>query len=48
MIIACLPNPKKFTVLPMSRRVRSRYPMVMDQMDNLEGDEDIEAVIKTP
>ncbi len=46
MIIACLPNPKKFTVVPMSRRVRSRYPRIMQQMDNLEGDEDIEDVLK--
>ena len=48
MIIACLPNPKKFSVTPMSSRVRWRYPQIMEQMDNLEGDEDIEAVIKTP
>ena len=48
MIIACLPNPKKFSVKPMSRRVQSRYPWILEQMDNLEGDEDVEAVIKTP
>jgi monofunctional glycosyltransferase len=48
MIIACLPNPKRFTVVPLSRWVRWRYPHIMEQMDNLEGDEDIEAVIKTP
>ena|SRR5579872_1884915 len=48
MIIACLPNPKKFSVVPMSARVRSRYPWIMEQMDNLEGDDDVEAVIKTP
>ncbi len=48
MIIACLPNPKKFSVKPMSRRVQWRYPQILDQMDNLEGDEDVEAVIKTP
>jgi monofunctional glycosyltransferase len=48
MIIACLPNPKIFTVVPMSRRVRWRYPQIMDQMDNLDGDEDVDAVIKTP
>jgi monofunctional glycosyltransferase len=48
MIIACLPNPKKFTVKPMSRRVGWRYPQIMAQMSNLEGDEDVEAVIKTP
>jgi len=47
MIIACLPNPKKFTVAPMSRRVQWRYPHIMAQMDNLEGDDDVEAIIKT-
>ena len=46
MIIACLPNPKKFTVKPMSHRVSWRYPQIMTQMDNLEGDDDVEAVIK--
>ena len=46
MIIACLPNPKKFTVRPMSRRVQWRYPKIMVQMSNLEGDEDIEEVLK--
>lgn len=45
MIIACLPNPKKFTVVPMSRRVKWRYPKIMVQMDNLAGDEDVEEVI---
>jgi monofunctional biosynthetic peptidoglycan transglycosylase len=48
MIIACLPNPKKFSVKPMSRRVSWRYPQIMEQMNNLEGDEDVEEVIKTP
>ncbi|MCW3122823.1 MAG: monofunctional biosynthetic peptidoglycan transglycosylase [Flavipsychrobacter sp.] len=48
MIIACLPNPKKFSVTPISHRVAWRYPQIMEQMDNLEGDEDVEAVIKTP
>lgn len=46
MIIACLPNPKKFTVKPMSHRVQWRYPQIMAQMNNLEGDEDIEEVLK--
>lgn len=46
MIIACLPNPKKFTVKPMSRRVSWRYPQIMSQMDNLEGDPDIEELIR--
>lgn len=43
-IIACLPNPKKFTVKPMSRWVAWRYPHIMEQMDNLQGDEDIDAL----
>lgn len=48
MIIACLPNPKKFTVVPMSRRVQWRYPRIMEQMNNLEGDDDVEDIIRTP
>ena len=46
MIIACLPNPKKFSVKPVSRRVGWRYPHIMEQMDNLDGDEDVEDVIR--
>ncbi len=38
MIIACLPNPKKFTVKPMSRRVKWRFPNIVSQMNNLSGD----------
>lgn len=44
-IIACLPNPKKFTVRPMSRRVQWRSPQIISQMSNLSGDEDLEAII---
>lgn len=46
MIISCLPNPKKFTVKPMSRRVAWRYPQILKQMNNLEGDEDIKALLR--
>ncbi len=46
MIIACLPNPKKFLVKPMSRRVAWRYPQILKQMNNLEGDEDIKALLR--
>jgi monofunctional biosynthetic peptidoglycan transglycosylase len=46
MIAACLPNPKLYTVKPLSRYVGSRYDNVMQQMDNLDGDEDIDAIIK--
>ena len=46
MIIACLPNPKKFTVKPMSRRVAWRYPQILKQMSNLEGDEDVKTLLR--
>ena len=46
MIIASLPNPKKFLVKPMSRRVAWRYPQILKQMNNIEGDEDIKALLK--
>ncbi|HEY4150084.1 MAG TPA: monofunctional biosynthetic peptidoglycan transglycosylase, partial [Chitinophagaceae bacterium] len=41
MIAACLPNPKVFTIKPISERVASRAPWIMLQMNNLGGDEDI-------
>lgn len=46
MIIASLPNPKKFSVKPMSRRVAWRYPQILKQMNNIEGDEDIKALLR--
>lgn len=36
MIVAALPNPKKFTVKPMSRRVKWRYPQIVRQMRNVD------------
>ena len=45
MIAACLPNPKGYTVKPLSRHVASRYPWILRQMGNLEGDPDIQALI---
>jgi monofunctional biosynthetic peptidoglycan transglycosylase len=33
MIIACLPNPKRFTIKPMSKRVAWRYPQILKQME---------------
>jgi len=46
MIISCLPNPKRFSVKPISRRVAWRYPQILKQMNNLEGDEDIKALLR--
>ncbi|MBL0145989.1 MAG: monofunctional biosynthetic peptidoglycan transglycosylase [Chitinophagaceae bacterium] len=45
-IAACLPNPKKFTVKPLSSFVANRYDDIMRQMNNLEGDADVQEIIK--
>jgi monofunctional biosynthetic peptidoglycan transglycosylase len=45
-IIAGLPNPKKFTANPMTRRVAWRYPQILREMNNIETDEDIVALLK--
>jgi monofunctional biosynthetic peptidoglycan transglycosylase len=46
MIAASLPNPKRYTVKPMSRWVARRYPWIVGQMNQLRGEEDIEALLK--
>jgi len=46
MIIACLPNPKRFSVKPASVRVAWRYPQILREMHNIEDDEDVLAIIK--
>jgi monofunctional biosynthetic peptidoglycan transglycosylase len=48
MIAACLPNPKKYVVNPPSKYINRRYPWILGQMNNLEGDEEIEALIRPP
>lgn len=46
MIAACLPNPKMYTVKPLCNYVAHRYDNIMQQMNNLDGDEDIDALLK--
>lgn len=46
MIIACLPNPKKFTVVPISKRVAWRYPQILREMNNIEDDDSILKIIQ--
>jgi len=48
MIAACLPNPKRWKVKPLSRYVAFRSRWVMLQMSLLEPDPDVQRVIKTP
>jgi monofunctional biosynthetic peptidoglycan transglycosylase len=45
-IAACLPNPKRFTVKPLSGYVASRYDNIMRQMNNLRGDADVQEIIR--
>jgi monofunctional glycosyltransferase len=46
MIAATLPNPKQYTIKPLSNYVANRYVYILRQMNNLEGDPDIEELIK--
>ena len=46
MIAAVLPNPKVYTIKPLSNYTAHRYKDIMRQMDNLDGDEDMEELIK--
>lgn len=46
MIAACLPNPKKFTVKPLSHFVSWRSNWIMRQMGNLGADEDVMKIVR--
>lgn len=46
MIAASLPNPVRYTVKPVSTYVSRKYPWVLRQMNNLDGDPDILKIIR--
>ena len=46
MIAACLPNPKRYKVKPLSGYVANRSQWILQQMSFLEPDQDIQRVIK--
>lgn len=46
MIAACLPNPKRYKVKPLSGYVALRSQWVLQQMSFLEPDPDIQEIIK--
>jgi monofunctional glycosyltransferase len=46
MIAACLPNPKEYTIKPLSRYVAKRSGTIIMQMNLLTGDADIDALVK--
>ena len=45
LIIACLPNPKLYTVKPLSRFVSWKSSWIMRQMNNIQDDADIKALL---
>ncbi len=47
MIAACLPNPKRFKVKPLSSFVAGRSRTIVQQMNNLQGDPDVQRIIGT-
>jgi len=47
-IAACLPNPKKYKAEPASSYVARRASWILRQMNNLEGDEDVEKLLAMP
>lgn len=46
MIAASLPNPVRYTVKPASTYVSRKYPWVLRQMNNLDGDPDVLKIIR--
>lgn len=46
LIASCLPNPKGYTIIPLSKRVASRYPWILKQMNILGTDPDVLELLK--
>jgi monofunctional glycosyltransferase len=46
MIAACLPNPKIYTVVPLSRWVATRNINIQRQMNNLDSDPDVQKLLE--
>ena len=46
MIAVCLPNPKIYAAVPLSKDVEEKYYRVLRQMDNLQDDPGIEKLIQ--
>ena len=47
MIASSLPNPKRYTVKPVSTYVGRKYPWVIRQMNNLDDDPDIARLVNS-
>jgi len=47
MIAACLPNPKRYKIKPLSSFIAARSRTIMQQMSNLQTDPDIQRIVGT-
>jgi len=45
LIAACLPNPRRYSVKPVSRYVSIRSGWILRQMNNLQADPDIQKIV---
>ncbi len=48
LIAACLPNPRRYSVKPVSRYVSIRSGWILRQMNNLQADPDIQKIVNNP
>jgi monofunctional biosynthetic peptidoglycan transglycosylase len=46
MIAGCLPNPKVYTIKPLSKHVATRYPWIISQTYVLQDDADVEKLLR--
>ncbi len=46
MVASSLPNPKRYTVKPVSKYVAAKYPWVLRQMNVLARDSDIQKIVR--
>ncbi|HVM87368.1 MAG TPA: monofunctional biosynthetic peptidoglycan transglycosylase [Puia sp.] len=46
MIAACMPNPKEYTVKPLSKHVSIRSQWIIGQMSHLQDDDEIQSLIQ--
>ena len=46
MIASFLPNPKVYSIKPYRKNVANRYNNILRQMNNLDGDEEIDELVK--
>ncbi|HLY69529.1 MAG TPA: monofunctional biosynthetic peptidoglycan transglycosylase [Puia sp.] len=46
LIASGMPNPKVYTIKPLSNHVATRYPWVLNQMNHLQDDDDIQKLLQ--